>query len=105
MYPRYTRISNEIGIAYGAGLKDYNQAINWYKRCLQYSPKYFSCYNNIGVNYELMKNYQEAKIWYFKGCEAKYDYKAPHTNLSDVFDTLGTSDEDILLESRKYNLK
>ena len=93
MFPKYT------------GLKNYNQAINWYKRCIQYSPKYFSCYNNIGVNYELMKNYEQAKIWYFKECEAKYDYKAPHANLSDVFDTLGTSDEDILLESRKYKLK
>ena len=88
MYPRYTRISNEIGIAYGGGLKDYEQAINWYKRCVQYYPKYYSSYNNIGVNYELMKDYEQAKNWYFMACEINPEYKAPHTNLSDVFDTL-----------------
>jgi hypothetical protein len=52
-----------------------------------------------------MENYDEAKIWYFKGCEAKCDYKAPHTNLSDIVDKLKTKDEDILIESRKYNIK
>ena len=28
-----------------------------------------SCYNNIGVNYEILKKYEEAKIWYFRAIE------------------------------------
>lgn len=34
MYPRNTRIANEIGIAYGAGLKNNDEAIVWYKKCI-----------------------------------------------------------------------
>jgi len=52
-----------------------------------------------------MKNYEEAKKWYFKACEIKFNYTEAHTNLTDVFDALNASDDNILSESQAYNLK
>lgn len=45
----------------------YNDAISWYTKCSQVAPQYASCYNNIGVNHELKKDYDLAIEWYFKG--------------------------------------
>ena len=94
-HPEYTRITNEIGICYGATKKDYLQAIEWYKKCIEQSPAYYSPYNNIGVNYELMKNYEDAKVWYYKAIEISSEYTAPHDNLTDVYNTLNWTDEQI----------
>ena len=69
---------------YGGKLKEYKTAIEWYEKASQACPEYSSCYNNIGVNHELMKNYEEAIKWYFRGIEKDKDYKAPHANLIDV---------------------
>jgi hypothetical protein len=40
---------------YGGTKKLFDEAIEWYKKCTKIAPLYASCYNNIGVNYELKK--------------------------------------------------
>ena len=54
-HPRFARVINEIGIVYGGTKKEYKEAITWYKKCIEVAPLYASCYNNIGVNYELLQ--------------------------------------------------
>lgn len=44
-------------------------------------------------------------MWYFKGIEKDKEYKAPHANLSDVFDELKATDEVIQGHMAKYNIK
>jgi len=34
----------------------------------------------------------------------QHDYKSPHTNLTDIYDALSASDDEIIAESKKYNL-
>lgn len=53
----------------------------------------------------MLKEYDEAIIWYFRGIEKDKEYKAPHTNLSDIFDSQGLTDETILMHMRKYKVK
>ena len=98
-------MANEVGICYGSKKKDYKEAIKWYKKCTKINPQYMSCYNNIGVNYELLKKYEEAKIWYFRAIEKEETYKAPHANLYDIFKELKASDEDILSLAEQYETK
>lgn len=70
----------------------YEEAIKWYTKCTEINPKYSSCYNNIGVNNELLKRYDQAEIWYFRGVEADNEYKTAYKNLTDVFDHLKYTD-------------
>jgi len=53
-HPLYARAINEIGIVYGGTKKEYREAIEWYKKCAEVAPSYASCYNNIGVNHEIL---------------------------------------------------
>ena len=55
IYPKFSRAFNETGIIYGGTKKMYDEAISWYEKCTVKTPEYASCYNNIGVNYELKK--------------------------------------------------
>ena len=57
-HPLYVRVINEIGIVYGGTKKEYREAIKWYTKCLEVVPEYSSCYNNVGVNHELLKEYE-----------------------------------------------
>ena len=89
---------------YGGKLKEYKTAIEWYEKASQACPEYSSCYNNIGVNHELMKNYEEAIKWYFRGIEKDKDYKAPHANLIDVYKVLKYDDERIANLLKEYKV-
>ncbi len=91
MHSGYARATNEIGIVFGGTKKMYDEAIEWYKKCIKIAPWYSSCYNNIGVNYELKNEYREAMNWYFEGILRDREYKAAHTNVSDIFDKLNLS--------------
>lgn len=59
-------------------------------------PSYYSAYNNIGVNYELKKDYEEARRWYYKSIMSGKDYSSPYDNLVDVYLVLNFSEEKIL---------
>jgi tetratricopeptide (TPR) repeat protein len=41
-------------------------------------------------------------VWYFKACEFDHEYKTAHVNVSDVFDELNFTDEQIYEEMTKY---
>lgn len=85
-------------------MKQYREAITWYQKASEVTPEYASCYNNIGVNYELLKEFEEAIIWYFRGIERDKEYKAPHANLSDIFDDQKFTDDQISAHMLKYKI-
>lgn len=66
------------------------------------TPEYASCYNNIGVNYEMLKEHEEALKWYMRACEYDHEYKTAHVNASDIFDHFQYSDQQILDTMKSY---
>ena len=59
----------------------------------------------MGVNCELLKRYDEAMDWYFRAIEKDTEYKAPHANLKDIYETLKYTDEQISAQMQKYKIK
>lgn len=53
----------------------------------------------------MLKLYDEAIDWYFRAIEKDTEYKAPHANLKDIWDTLNYSDDQILALMNKYKIK
>ena len=47
-FPEYIRIVNDVGITYGS-LKQHQEAIVWYKKCIEQVPEYAPGFNNVGV--------------------------------------------------------
>jgi tetratricopeptide (TPR) repeat protein len=101
-HPKFARAVNEIGIVYGGTLKEYKNAIEWYTKATEITPEYASCYNNIGVNHELMKEYETALYWYCMAMEKDPQYKAPHANAIDCWNTLKFDDQQIYQWVAKY---
>jgi tetratricopeptide (TPR) repeat protein len=56
IYPKYARGFHELGLIFGGEKQEYKEAISWYQEATELTPSYCSCYNNIGINYELLKN-------------------------------------------------
>ncbi len=50
----------------------------------------------------MLKEYETAMEWYFKACERDHEYKTAHVNVSDIFDTLNYTDDDIFAAMKKY---
>lgn len=86
-------------------MKQYQKAIDWYAKASEVCPDYASCYNNVGVNLELMKRYEEAIDWYFRAIQKDAEYKAPHANLKGCYSHLKYSEEQIAALIQKYNVK
>ena len=57
------------------------------------------------MNYELLKEFEEAIVWYFRGFERDKEYKASHANLSDIFDDQKFTDEQISAHMLKYKIE
>lgn len=53
----------------------------------------------------MMKKYEDAIKWYFKGIEKDKEYKAPHSNLSDIFDKFKLSDAKISSLMQQYTIQ
>jgi tetratricopeptide (TPR) repeat protein len=51
-----------------------------------------------------MRRYDDAIKWYFKGIEKDKEYKAPHANLSDIYDRLKYNDAKISSLMKQYNI-
>jgi tetratricopeptide (TPR) repeat protein len=66
------------------------------------APEEASFYDNIGVNYESLKEYETAMDWYFKACEYDHKHKKAHFNVSNMFDMLNFTYFDIIIAMRKY---
>ena len=52
-----------------------------------------------------MKRYDEAIDWYCRAIQKDTEYKAPHANLKDIYETLKYTDQQIAGLIQKYNLK
>ena len=59
------------------------------------APDYASCYNNIGVNKELLKDHASAVDNYLICIKKDKEYKSAYKNLSDVYDNLRYTQEQI----------
>jgi tetratricopeptide (TPR) repeat protein len=56
-WPEYVRNTNEVGISFGAK-KNSEEAIVWYKKCLEIAPQNAQTYNNIGFRLSVLKQYK-----------------------------------------------
>ena len=54
--PYYARTYNGLGNAY-LNLKNYDQAINWYKKCISINKMYEHPYYGLGSIYSQLGNY------------------------------------------------
>ena len=51
------------------GLNQYNKAIEDYKSTLKYAPEMVIAYYSLGVDYDSINDYKNAKKYYFKYLE------------------------------------
>ena len=77
----YPEAAFSLGYFYQNTLKDYKEAIRWYKNA--YEKGYLKSANNMGTVYEDLKDYKESIRWYEIASNAKVD-KAP-TNIAYVY--------------------
>jgi superkiller protein 3 len=64
-YPNDPRLRNAFGLIY-IQQKQYQQAINEFKRALALDPNFFEANNNLGTTYSYMQNWDEAITEYRK---------------------------------------
>ena len=77
-------IFNIIGASYQS-LKNYNEAIKFYKKTLEINPNFYQAYNNIGHLYTEIKNYEEAKKHFEFALTIKNDDSETHNNIGNVY--------------------
>ena len=65
--------------------KDYNKAIDSYKKAIKINPKYTSAYTNMGNVYNRKKEYNSAIDAYKKAIEINPKYTSAYTNLFESY--------------------
>lgn len=56
---------------------------------------FVSCFNNIGINYMLKRDYESAIDWLLQAIKKDKLYLPPHKNISAIFDILKYSEQQI----------
>ena len=63
----------------------WSNAINFYQNIIKYSPSSFQAHNNLGLQYEYLGNFEQAKQEYKKALEIKPDLIEAHANLANLY--------------------
>ncbi len=84
--------------------KDYQKAIEFFKKALESNPNSFEAMNNIGACYYMLGDYDSAEYWFSKAISTKIDYIQAYSNLAYVLIQKGKVDmaEKIIKEGLKY---
>ena len=69
--------------------KNYQVAINLYKRVLKLEPKHLDAHHNLGVVFQEIREYQEAKNYYEKVIEIDPNHAIAQINLGGILNRLG----------------
>jgi tetratricopeptide (TPR) repeat protein/HAMP domain-containing protein len=65
-------------------LKNYNEAVNFYKRSLYVTPKNYHAINNLASTYFRMREYEKAKEQWILALELKPNFKTANLNLKHL---------------------
>ena len=65
--------------------ENYELAIEYYKNAIRLDTNYIKAYNNIGLDYYILKNYDKAIEWYYKTLEIEPDFLMTYANMSVVY--------------------
>ncbi len=76
-------VFNKVGFIYYK-INEYNKALEFYFKALEYNPKIPYIYNNIGAIYYALKKYKEAKKYYLKALSIMSNYAKVLVNLAVV---------------------
>jgi len=84
--------------------KNYQKAIEFFKKALEANPNSFEAMNNIGACYYMLGDYDNAEYWFSKAINAKIDYIQAYSNLAYVLIQKGKIDmaEKIIKDGLKY---
>ena len=67
-------------------LKDYNKAIDLWKKTIKIDPNFVSGFNNLGNAFLKIKKFEEAIKYLNKSLELKPDFFETHYTLSEIYD-------------------
>jgi RND family efflux transporter MFP subunit len=87
-------VYNNLGVAYTKD-KQYEQAINAYKRSLNLDPKFAEAHYNLASVYALQKKHDLAVEHYSKAIEHRRDFKEAYYKLAEVYNEQGKSEDAI----------
>jgi tetratricopeptide (TPR) repeat protein len=68
-----------------ADLKNYEQAIESYKKAIGIKPDYHEAWNNLGIVYADLKNYEQAMETFQKAIEIKPDKEEAYFNIACTY--------------------
>tara|TARA_Y100000590_G_scaffold465617_1_gene638402 strand:+ start:988 stop:2553 length:1566 start_codon:yes stop_codon:yes gene_type:complete len=94
--PKVAFLYNLIGLILSQSGKT-DEAIKYYEKGLEIDPKFAMIYNNLGLIFynKGPNNYKKAEDYYKKSIETNKDIPEPHTNLGNLYSTLGKINEAI----------
>jgi tetratricopeptide (TPR) repeat protein len=101
-------ISHEVYFMLGNSLGNLGhskKAIDYYEKSLLKKPNQYLVLNNIGLQYELLKDFNRAKDFYTKTIKLKNNFELGYTNLAGINEKIGNIDEsfDLYRECLKIN--
>lgn len=93
-YPKNPVAYNHLALYY-KNEKNYDMAISYFKKALEYDPYYFAVYNNLGTLYHDKNEYESAIEWYMKGLKINPSSHQLYYNIGFAYHKLGKLDDAI----------
>ena len=93
-------ISSEILFMLGNSLSNLGhsrEAIDYFKKSLLKNPNQYLVLNNLGFEYELLKDYKKAKDYYTQSTELNKDFELGYTNLANINEGMGNIEESTII--------
>lgn len=66
-------------------MRNNDQALSYYQKCIAANPKYHSAYYNIAIVYKRMNKVDDAIYWYQKAIEINPRYSYAYNNLGNIY--------------------
>jgi tetratricopeptide (TPR) repeat protein len=82
-----------LGTAYGAGLRQPENAIGAFQHALKLKPEWPACFNAMGAEYMNLKNYPEAVTWFKRAAETAQTQASYWNNLAAAYEAMNKRDE------------
>ena len=64
---------------------EWSNPVNFYKNIIKYSPDSFQAHNNLGLEYEYLGQFDQAKSEYARALEIKPDLIEAHANMANLY--------------------
>ena len=84
--------------------KDYNKAIDCYKKAIDFNPNYACAYNDLGIVYFYLNQPEKAIEQFEKAIEIDPNYLGAYTNLALTYENLGNNQKAIEYWEKRIEL-